>query len=276
MQDINKKIVLFTVIAVIIIGIITFLFIYFSKQSNAEPLIDIDGVNFTLNSIKEDFLTTEYAQDNKCNGEVYEKGIRINCNKIAYDFSFNDYELELSSSNENSKDVFKYMVNSIEKLHGYSKDEYLETIDKFFDGQIAINGLKYTTENGNHKYSVYVLEKLDKYNSKEVITEPTIKDIADNNYEFQSNGYTINNIEVEKNPRRNSVVFSAVIGGKDTYNTNFTINLYDANNNLVSYKTVDLSTYESFGYPYIAFVVTTMLDDQTMYDSIARYSITLS
>lgn len=153
MQDINKKIVIFTLIAVILIGTITFVLIKGINERNSEPLIGIDGVNFTLNNIKDNFLNSEYAQNNDCTGSVSEDTILITCNSNKYNFTFNKFELELDSSYEESKEVFKYIVNTIEELHGYQDDEYLETMDKFFAGEVAITGLEYINNNGNRHYS---------------------------------------------------------------------------------------------------------------------------
>ncbi len=276
MQDINKKIVIFTLIAVILIGTITFVLIKGINERNSEPLIGIDGVNFTLNNIKDNFLNSEYAQNNDCTGSVSEDTILITCNSNKYNFTFNKFELELDSSYEESKEVFKYIVNTIEELHGYQDDEYLETMDKFFAGEVAITGLEYINNNGNRHYSVYVLEQLDKYEANNIETTTVIKDITDNDYIFQSLGYTINNIEVIKDDDEYLVIFSGVIGGQETYDVVFTVNYYDDNNNLITTKNMDLSTHDAYGNPYLGFVVTERLENQNIYDSITKYSISLA
>ena len=94
-------------IAVILIGTITFVLIKGINERNSEPLIGIDGVNFTLNNIKDNFLNSEYAQNNDCTGSVSEDTILITCNSNKYNFTFNKFELELDSSYEESKEVFK-------------------------------------------------------------------------------------------------------------------------------------------------------------------------
>ena len=168
------------------------------------------------------------------------------------------------------------IVNTIEELHGYQDDEYLETMDKFFAGEVAITGLEYINNNGNRHYSVYVLEQLDKYEANNIETTTVIKDITDNDYIFQSLGYTINNIEVIKDDDEYLVIFSGVIGGQETYDVVFTVNYYDDNNNLITTQNMDLSTHDAYGNPYLGFVVTERLENQNIYDSITKYSISLA
>lgn len=275
MQKINTKVVISTILAIILIGTITFIFIYKANNKKNEPLIAIDNVNFTLNNIKEKFLESEYSNNNNCNGYVYDNGIMITCNKVQYDFLFNGFELELST-NQNANELFKYFVDSIEQLHGYAPDEYLNTMDKFFSGTTSIIGLDFSNNNGNNYYSVYVLEPLEKYKEKDIVTEENIKNLEDYNYEFQSLGYTINNIELKKDSEEYLVIFSGVIGGQDNYDVNFTIKFYDTANNLVVSETLDLSSYDSFGRPSMGFVATARLDNQETFNSITKYSISLS
>lgn len=275
MQDINKKIILFTVVMVILIGTVTFILINRYVRENNEPLVGIAEVNFTLNDIRNKFITTNYAKDNKCSGRVSENAIDITCNKKNYNFEFNGVELKITTD-ESGKEVFKYIVNGIEELHGYNDDEYLETADKFINGEIAVTGLNFKQDGTNIAFSVNVLDKLSKYEVNENISNETIKNITDVNYEYSALGYTISNLELVKNDERYFLVFSAVAGGKETYDATFTIKYYDDNNVLVTSQSLDLSTKDTYGNPYLGFVVTTRLDNPETYNRITKYSISLS
>ena len=275
MQDINKKIILFTVVMVILIGTVTFILINRYVRENNEPLVGIAEVNFTLNDIRNKFITTNYAKDNKCSGRVSENAIDITCNKKNYNFEFNGVELKITTD-ESGKEVFKYIVNGIEELHGYNDDEYLETADKFINGEIAVTGLNFKQDGTNIAFSVNVLDKLSKYEVNENISNETIKNITDVNYEYSALGYTISNLELIKNDERYFLVFSAVAGGKETYDATFTIKYYDDNNVLVTSQSLDLSTKDTYGNPYLGFVVTTRLDNPETYNRITKYSISLS
>ena len=275
MQDINKKIVLFTVVMVILIGTVTFILINRYVRENNEPLVGIAEVNFTLNDIRNKFITTNYAKDNKCSGRVSENAIDITCDKKNYNFEFNGVELKITTD-ESGKEVFKYIVNGIEELHGYNDDEYLETTDKFINGEIAVTGLNFKQDGTNIAFSVNVLDKLSNYEVNENINNETIKNITDVNYEYSALGYTISNLELVKNDERYFLVFSAVAGGKETYDATFTIKYYDDNNALVTSQSLDLSTKDTYGNPYLGFVVTTRLDNPETYNRITKYSISLS
>lgn len=275
MQDINKKIILFTVVMVILIGTVTFILINRYVRENNEPLVGIAEVNFTLNDIRNKFITTNYAKDNKCSGRVSENAIDITCDKKNYNFEFNGVELKITTD-ESGKEVFKYIVNGIEELHGYNDDEYLETAEKFINGEIAVTGLNFKQDGTNIAFSVNVLDKLSKYEVNENISNETIKNITDVNYEYSALGYTISNLELVKNDERYFLVFSAVAGGKETYDATFTIKYYDDNNVLVTSQSLDLSTKDTYGNPYLGFVVTTRLDNPETYNRITKYSISLS
>lgn len=275
MQDINKKIILFTVVMVILIGTVTFILINRYVRENNEPLVGIAEVNFTLNDIRNKFITTNYAKDNKCSGRVSENAIDITCDKKNYNFEFNGVELKITTD-ESGKEVFKYIVNGIEELHGYNDDEYLETAEKFINGEIAVTGLNFKQDGTNIAFSVNVLDKLSKYEVNENINNETIKNITDVNYEYSALGYTISNLELVKNDERYFLVFSAVAGGKETYDATFTIKYYDDNNVLVTSQSLDLSTKDTYGNPYLGFVVTTRLDNPETYNRITKYSISLS
>ena len=157
MQDINKKIILFTVVMVILIGTVTFILINRYVRENNEPLVGIAEVNFTLNDIRNKFITTNYAKENKCSGRVSENAIDITCDKKNYNFEFNGVELKITTD-ESGKEVFKYIVNGIEELHGYNDDEYLETVDKFINGEIAVTGLNFKQDGTNIAFSVNVTD----------------------------------------------------------------------------------------------------------------------
>lgn len=275
MQDINKKIILFTVVMVILIGTVTFILINRYVRENNEPLVGIAEVNFTLNDIRNKFITTNYAKDNKCSGRVSENAIDITCDKKNYNFEFNGVELKITTD-ESGKEVFKYIVNGIEELHGYNDDEYLETAEKFINGEIAVTGLNFKQDGTNIAFSVNVLDKLSKYEVNENINNETIKNITDVNYEYSALGYTISNLELVKNDERYFLVFSAVAGGKETYDATFTIKYYDDNDVLVTSQSLDLSTKDTYGNPYLGFVVTTRLDNPETYNRITKYSISLS
>ena len=277
MKILNRKVIAFIVIIIILILTIAFILLYRNNLNKNKPLVYIEGVNFTLNDIKDRFLESEYAQNNNCRGTISEDELTLTCNNNIYEFTFNGFELEFTSSYSESRELFKYIANTIEELHGYQNDEYLETMDKFFSGNIAITGLEYSNIDGNRHYSIYILEPLDKYNVNEVVTNETIKNITDtSNYEFQSLGYTINNIEVTKDSEEYLVIFSGVIGGQETYNIIFNINYYDDENNLVTSQSMDLSNHDPYGNPYLGFVVTSRLEEQSTFDSISKYSISLS
>ena len=79
-----------------------------------------------------------------------------------------------------------------------------------------------------------------------------------------------------KNDERYFLVFSAIAGGQDNYDATFTINYYDDNNILVTSQSLDLSTLDTYGNPYLGFVVTTRLDNPDTYNRITKYSISLS
>lgn len=276
MQDINKKIVIFTVIAVILIGTISFLFIYRAKTLADEPLVGINGVGFTLNNIKENFLNSDYAKDNKCRVSVSEDGLNIKCKKNTYDYTFNGIELSSQSSEEESREVFKYLVNAIAELQGYDQDEYLSTVEEFINGNIAVTGLLYQKENGNIKYKINVVDHLPKYDAKEVIESESIKSLDDVSYEYSNLGYKISSLKIDKNDERHFIVFSAIVGGKDSYTADFTIKFYDDNNTLITSQTVDLNTIEKYNNPFIGLVVTTRFDDANMYNQVTKYSISLA
>ena len=275
MQDINKKIVLFTVVMVILIGTVTFILVNRYVRENSEPLVGIDEVNFTLNDIRNKFTATDYAESNNCSGRVSENAIDITCNKKNYNFEFNGVELKITTD-ESGKDIFKYLVNGIEELHGYNDGEYLETVDKFINGEIAVTGLNYKKTDDEISFSINVLDKLEKYEVNDKINNETIKNITDVNYEDSALGYTISNLELVKNDERYFLVFSAVAGGKETYDATFTIKYYDDNNVLVTSQSLDLSTKDTYGNPYLGFVVTTRLDNPETYNRITKYSISLS
>ena len=54
------------------------------------------------------------------------------------------------------------------------------------------------------------------------------------------------------------------------------VNYYDDNNNLITTQNMDLSTHDAYGNPYLGFVVTERLENQNIYDSITKYSISLA
>ncbi len=275
MKDINKKIVFFTAIAVLLIGTITFLLIYRNNKNN-EPLIGIDNVSFTLNNIKENFLASQYSKEHSCYGFVYENGIQLTCDKINYDFTFDGVELFLDSDDPKSQDVFKYVVNEIEKLHGYEGDEYIETIDKIFLGEFVANGLSFTRNDEKYTYSVDLTRKLEEYKNLEIVNDTTIKNIGDTSYEFNLLGYKISNVEVIKSDIIRSLICTGTVSESNNYNVNLTINYYDDSNNLITSQTVNLNEFETFGNPYLGFAMTLEIADQATYDLITKYSISLS
>lgn len=275
MENINKKIVIGTLIIVILIGTITFILINRFNRENNEPLVGINEVDFTLNDIRDKFIATDYAKENKCNGKVNENGIIIMCNKKNYEFEFNGVELTIVTD-ESGKDIFKYIVNGIEELHGYASGEFLNTVDRFLNKEIAVTGLNYKKNDDKIKFSINVLDKLNKYEVRENITEETIKSIDDVNYEYSNLGYTISNLELVKNDERYFLVFSAVAGGEGNYDTTFTIKYYDDENVLVTSQTLELNTVDTYGNSYLGFVVTTRLENQATYNRITKYSISLS
>ena len=273
MKKVNINIIMLIAALAIFIATIFFLIIY-RNNKEPEPLVGVPDTALTLNSIRDKFLTSDYASTNNCRGSVTTDAIIITCHNQEYNFVFNGYELVLESAT-NSNDVFKYLVNAIEELHGYEENEYLATMDKFLAGGFAITGLSYRNDSSNYRYSVYILEPLDKYLDKESINNETIKDLTATDYQFSSLGYTINNIEIVKDDFINSVILTAIIGGNDDYNVNFTLNLYDSSNNLLTSRTINLSDYNDYGNPYLGFDIMIELDEET-FNAVAKYSIRLS
>ena len=80
-----KKYIIGIIAAIAIVGVIVFILIYRNNQVD-EPLVGIEGVNFTMNSLRDKFLESEFATTNRCSGVVEEDGIIITCNKKDYNF----------------------------------------------------------------------------------------------------------------------------------------------------------------------------------------------
>lgn len=276
MQDINKKIVIFTIIAVILIGTISFLFIYRAKTIANEPLVGIDGVSFTLNNIKDNFLNSDYAKDNKCTTTVSEESLNIKCQKNSYEFVFNGSELTMESHNEESKNIFKYVVNSIAELQGYNSGEYLESIDKFLVGEFIINGLEYTKNNQNTNYKINLTKKFEKYTQESIIDTVAITNIDDSLHKYELQGYKLHDVRIIKSDIINSMICTGAVAQNDEYNVDLTVNYYDINNNLVASQTVNLNKYKTYGNPYLGFDLTLEISNKEAYDSIVKYSISLS
>lgn len=269
-----KKVIkiILVIVLLLVIGILVYLIVF--NKPNDELLVGIDNVSFSLNNIKDKFLTSDYSLNNNCQGSVNEEGIIITCNNKEYNFVYNGYELELNTDTTGI-DVFKYMVLSIEQLHGIDANEYLETIEKFINGLISINGLRYEIKDQDVFLSVYLQEPLEIYEVSEVLNEPEIKELADTDYELQKLGYTISNIEITKDSQELLIVFAGIIAGQDNYDVDFIINYYDANNNLVVTETVNLNDYDTYNNPYLGFVVTSRLLNNHDFDTITKYSINL-
>ena len=274
------KTVYILLLILIIVGVaicITFIVLLQNKKERLvdETVIKINNVDFTLNDIKQVFLQSDFAIENKCDGQVYDAGIKIICNKKNYDFVFNDYELQISTD-ESGKDVYKYLVNSVEELFGYKKDEFIDTLDRYLNGEIYVQGLNYKKNANEYMFGVDVTQKLNKYVEINKIEKETIKDISDINYEFEQLDYKISNIEVIKDDYINFLTFSAIIGGQKNYNANFTINYYDIDDNLVATKTVNLNDYDTFGYPYLGLVINIELNNDIEFNKVSKYSFYLS
>ena len=123
MKILNRKVIAFIVIIIILILTIAFILLYRNNLNKNEPLVYIEGVNFTLNDIKDRFLESEYAKNNNCRGTISEDELTLTCNNNIYEFTFNGFELEFTSSYSESRELFKYIANTIEELHGYQNDE---------------------------------------------------------------------------------------------------------------------------------------------------------
>ena len=277
MKKININII-FVILIIIVVAILATFIILLQKNNQKlvdDTIVEISNVEFTLNDIKDRFLDTTFASSNKCDGKVYDAGILLVCNNKEYDFSFNDYELQITTD-ESGKDIFKYLVNIVEELFGYKEDEFIDTLDRYLNGEIYVQGLEYVKEQEDCKFMVDVTKKLEKYISKTVINSETIKNISDVDYEYENLGYKFTNIEVIKDDYINFLTFSAVIGGKDIYDANLTINYYDDNDNLITTTTVNLSDYDTFGNPYLGLVVNIELTDDLEFNKVNKYSFYLS
>lgn len=269
-----KKYIIGIIAAIAIVGVIVFILIYRNNQVD-EPLVGIEGVNFTMNSLRDKFLESEFATTNRCSGVVEEDGIIITCNKKDYNFQFNGYELVLTTD-DSGLDVYKYMVNAVAELHEYNENEYLETVEKFLAGEAVINGLRYSKNDDSLVLEVNIIDKLDIIEEKEIVNNETVKDINDVNYEFQNLGYKINYMELTKDSYENLIVYYGIVSENDNYDVNFTIKYYDNANNLLASETVNLSEFDTFGNPYLGFSVVSRFDDVDIFSAITKYSISLS
>ena len=212
MKKININII-FVILIIIVVAILATFIILLQKNNQKlvdDTIVEISNVEFTLNDIKDRFLDTTFASSNKCDGKVYDAGILLVCNNKEYDFSFNDYELQITTD-ESGKDIFKYLVNTVEELFGYKEDEFIDTLDRYLNGEIYVQGLEYVKEQEDYKFMVDVTKKLEKYISKTVINSETIKNISDVDYEYENLGYKFTNIEVITDDYINFLIFSSVI-----------------------------------------------------------------
>lgn len=272
----KKKIIIIIVAVLAICGVGITILINRSTPPQRDEIVEIDGVNFTMNAIKNRFMASDFATNNNCSVSISTDKLIITCNNKEYEFNFNGYELVINTD-ESGLEVYKYLVNAIEELHGYDENEYLETVQKFIDGEAVITGLRYTLIDDTYNLEVNVLDKLEKAPEKETINSEEIRAIDDVNYTYQKLGYNIYYMELTKDDYENLIVFYGIVSSdKENYNVNFTINYYDESDNLLTSETINLNEFDTFGNPYLGFSVVSRFDDVSLFNQIAKYSINLS
>lgn len=264
MKKINVNVLLIMLIVIILITLGIFEIV---RQNKKEDLINIEGVNFTLNDVKKVFLN---SYNKKCSIDLTKDRFIIKCNNKKYEYKYNGMELEIET-NSDGLEIFKYLVNSIEYLHGYKDNEYLDTMNRFINNEISIEGIDYQTKKDTIYLKVVVNKKLEKYDIKDVINKEEIKLINDTKYEYKKDKYIITGIKINKDDEEKKYIFSGTYSGPD-FNKDFIIKYYDSNKNKITEKKVKLSEYNNYGNTYINFVVTTSID---LYDKVTYYSINL-
>ena len=258
----NKIVIAFLVLILFsIVGV----FIYFNK--NKEEIVPINNVSFTLNDIANNFKKLDYAKNNKCKVKVLKDQLQFNCNKKEYIFNFDGIELSISSS-DLDLELIKYLVNTIENLHGYKEDEYLDTITRFLEGKINVAGLILRTQNKETYFKVVVNEKLKLEDKKEIIKNETIKEISDVNYNYENDDCLITNISLVKDEKY--YIFTGTYSGD--LNKNFNIKFYDKNKNLIKKESVAYNTFNTYGNKVLNYVFNTTFSDNEI-NNVSYYSI---
>lgn len=270
-----KKI--FIGITLVVIGIIVLaLTIYISKHytDTKEPIVKITGADFTLNDIKNAFLNTDYAKENSCNIVVSETNLNIDC-KTVYNFTFDGSVLTLNISESSNKDIFKYLVDTIETFYGSNIGDYYKTMDMFLSKNFQAPNLTYKINDNTTTLSVDLTQKLEMYQEKDIITSNDLIDINNTDYVFEYDNYKIDNIELLYNSDINWITFGGILFGDDN-NVTIKLQFYNSNNELVYEVEDDLSLLVDVGFPYYGFVINVDLNNINIdYGDVSMYNIEL-
>lgn len=259
---------LIVIVLVLLLGIFTFLF--FNRD---EEIVEIAGANFTLNELADKFLETEYATTNECKIDVKENVLEVKCDK-KHVFEINNGYLVTTIDNEETEEVFKYIVDALQTFYGSALGDYEHTLDSFLRDEIMITDLEKNKVGDEYELKVYLLKQIQKYDITDVITKETSMNIANFDYIYSGLGYKIANMSLTYSDIINTYSFAGVISGDSKFDVYIVIKLYDnVGNVLVSHRD-NFDAYDSRGLNKMAFVTLIKLGN-TPQSAVARYSVAL-
>lgn len=266
----NKINLILIFLVCLVLGVIIFFKI--DNKEKKQDLVKINNSSFTLNDVANKFLESSYAKENKCKVKILSDSMNIKCNNVNDNYLFNKEELEVVT-NKNGLEVFKYLVNGLEELHGYEKDEYLNTITRFINNEISINGLWFYKQDDGIHLKVLLNEKLQKDKELEVLHSEEIKKIDDVGYEYENNNYRLTGFRISTDESMFIYAFDITFSGPD-FNKYVLVKYFDNNKKLLQESKVLLSDCENYGNDYLNLVVTTNFNEVD-FRNVNYYSISL-
>ena len=270
----NKKSLLITIV-IIVVGILIGVTLFaINGREKVEPVINIPNTGFTLNDIKSKFLETDYAKNNSCSAKINEENLTIKCHET-FTFELEKSNLILNVKESSNKEIFKYLVDTIQTFYGSNIGDYYVTMDKFLEKELSIPNLYYKIDGDTAILKVNLTKQLKKYEEKTQVGKTDFIDKNQSNYIYKNGDYKIDNIEFLYNDNIKWLTLGGTLYG-DNHDVILTLNLYNSSNECIYSVEDDLSLLQDQGYTFYAFVLNIDLEEINIdYNSITSYSIDL-
>lgn len=154
----SKKtiVILVTLLVILIVGFIVYLFI----KDDENQIIEIEKTGYTLNDLNDKFNEL----NDTCSSTIEDDYLLVTCNNNDYfEFSIVNNYLEVKSSNEEVKTVYREMVLTIQSFYEEDYTIFEETVDLFIDNLIKVTYLNYSLEDSVYYYNVKLSESIAVY-----------------------------------------------------------------------------------------------------------------
>ncbi len=259
------------VLVVVVIGV--GLGVLFYSFLGKEDIVNIEGIDFTLNDIKNEFLNTDYGKSNKCKGSIKDDNLIIKCNKEKLEFKVNGEFLEVSTDND-GLEIVSYVIDTIEHILG-SNESYINTLDIYFTGKIYLNNIFMHYEDNVYNIGVSLSNLIDVYEDKEIVNNDEVIDIDKSDYEIDLGDYVVSGVNFASDKDSLIYVIAGTIFNQDKkYNKKITVVYYDNLNNIITEDTVSMNDFDKYN-SYLSFSIVSNIKDENSFDKICKFTLKL-